>query len=80
MGVEKGLFSQDLIFVNHLTNSLNEFTIKEYDEDNIGNIINDSYSNGFTMIIILLFKKYIKNLPSNLKKLMECTIILFLVG
>ena len=56
MGVEKGLFSQDLIFVNQLTNLSNEFLIKEYDVINIENIAEDSYENGFTMIIVPPFQ------------------------
>ena len=56
MGVERGLFSQDLIFVNQLSNLVNEFSIKEYDSNNIQEIANDSYENGYTIIIIPPFQ------------------------
>ena len=56
MGVEKGLFSQNLVFVNQLSNDSKEFLIKEYDSSNIENIVDDSYDNGYTMIIIPPFQ------------------------
>jgi hypothetical protein len=56
MGVERGLFSQDLIFVNQLSNLENEFSIREYDSSNIENIADDSYDNGYSIIIIPPFQ------------------------
>jgi len=61
MGVEKGLFSQDLIFVNELTNLDNEFIIKEYNEKNIHEIANDSFENGYTILIIPPFQEVHKD-------------------
>ena len=62
MGVEKGLFNQELIFVNELSNFDEEFSIKTYDQDNIKNIVKDSFDNGYTLLIVPAFqdihKKY----------------------
>lgn len=56
MDTEKGLFSQEQIYVNELTVFENEFTIKVYDSNSISNIVKDSYKNGYTMLIIPAFQ------------------------
>jgi len=57
MNVDKGMFNQNMIFVNELSSSKDEFTIKTYDENNIDQLTEDSYSNGYTMLIIPPFTK-----------------------
>ena len=57
MDIEKGLFSKNKIFVTKLTNIENEFKILTYNENNIKNIVTDSYENGYTIIIIPPFQK-----------------------
>ncbi|MCK5538916.1 MAG: hypothetical protein KAI79_18975 [Bacteroidales bacterium] len=57
MDVEKGLFNQEQIFVNELSNFEGNFSIKSYNVDTIDNIVKDSYENGYTMLIIPPFKE-----------------------
>jgi hypothetical protein len=51
-----GQFSQDLIYVNELS-SARKHIIKSYDETNIDTLAKDSFSNGFTVLIIPPFQK-----------------------
>ncbi len=57
MDVNEGLFSQELIYVNKLADATDKFSIKTYDENNIEQIVTDSYSNGFSFIIIPAFQQ-----------------------
>ena len=52
MGEHGGVTTNDLIFVNILPDYIKEFKIEEYTTDSIKNIYNDSYKNGFSVIII----------------------------
>ena len=60
MDTEKGLFSNDKIFVNVLSNFDNNFKIKTYNCDSIFNIAKDSYENGYTILIIPPFQKILQ--------------------
>jgi hypothetical protein len=57
MDIEKGLFSQDKIFVNALSEHIIDYSIKEYDDKTIKNIVNDSFNNGYTLLILPPFQK-----------------------
>ena len=57
MDVEKGLFSQNQIYVNKLASSNEQFSIKTYDENSIDSLVRDSYDNGFSLLIIPAFQK-----------------------
>lgn len=57
MDIDKGVFTQDLIFVNELSNYTSNFLIKNYDEFSIDKVVSDSYENGYTLIIIPAFQK-----------------------
>ena len=57
MDIDKGVFSQDMVFVNELYSYENNIKLSVYDENNIGNIVNDSYENGFTLLILPVFQK-----------------------
>ncbi len=57
MDEEKGVFSQDKIYVNELNTYDDEFYITVYDENTIKNIVTDSFSNGYTILIIPAFQK-----------------------
>jgi len=57
MDIEKGLFSQDKVFVNILSEQITDFNIKVYDDTNIKNITKDAYQNGYTILILPPFQK-----------------------
>ncbi len=57
MDTEKGVFSKTHIYVNELSTFGNEYSIKVYDEDNIYDIANNAYVNGYTLIIIPPFQE-----------------------
>ena len=57
MDVDKGKFSQDMIYVNELEDAENGVSIITYDENNIDYIVKDAYDNGFTLLIIPPFQK-----------------------
>jgi hypothetical protein len=57
MDINKSLFSQDKIFVNKLSDSIINYKIIEYDEKSIYNIVNDSYDNGYTLLILPPFQR-----------------------
>ncbi len=61
MDSDKGKLNTDLIFVNRLTVQDNSFKILAYNEENISNIVTDSYGNGYTLIIIPPFQKVLEN-------------------
>ncbi len=61
MDSDKGKLNTDLIFVNRLTVQDNSFKILVYNEDNISNIVMNSYDNGYTLIIIPPFQKVHEN-------------------
>lgn len=52
MTKEGGLFTQDKIFVNDITDEVDGFEIKMYDENDISKLVEDSYDNGFSYIIV----------------------------
>jgi hypothetical protein len=47
-----GLFTEEKIYVNDITDVINDFSIKSYDETNIDNIVEDSFENGFSFLIL----------------------------
>jgi len=57
MDVEKGLFSQDQIYVNMLGTPNDNFLIKTYDDDSIESFLDDSYDNGYSLLILPAFQK-----------------------
>lgn len=52
MDTEKGVESKDKIFVDNQTNIGINFNIQKYDADNMNLLTEDSYKNGFSIIII----------------------------
>lgn len=71
MDVDRGLFSQDLIYVDELSNLENTFSIKIYDENNIDNIVKDSFYNGYTMLIIPPFQEIHKEFALKSQKIKD---------
>jgi len=69
MGAEGGVFSQELIYVNELTVSPENFSINSYTAPEVNNIISDSYDNGASIVIIPPFtdihKEYAIQIPNN---------------
>ncbi len=57
MNVDKGMFNQKMIFVNELSSFEHNYKIKTYDDNTIDQLTKDSYSNGYTMLIIPPFTK-----------------------
>ncbi len=57
MDIDKGKFSQDMIYVNELEDADNGISIITYDENNIDHIVNDAYDNGYSLLIIPPFQK-----------------------
>ncbi len=49
---EGGKFTKDMVYVNDITEEITDFNIKVYNTENIKQIINDSYENGFSYIIL----------------------------
>ena len=47
-----GLFTQDKIYVNDISDVIVDFTIESYDEQSINQIVNDSFENGFSFLIL----------------------------
>lgn len=56
MNTDKGVFSKDLIFVDDFTNVGVDFKIEEFDVGTMPQIANNSFKNGFT-VLILPFEK-----------------------
>ena len=56
MDIDKGKFSQDMIYVNELEDAENSISIITYDENNIDYIVKDAYNNGYTLLIIPPFQ------------------------
>lgn len=52
-----GKFTQDMIFVTHIKTYDNEFKIDFYDDEDINQIVEDSYDNGYTILLIPPFQK-----------------------
>ncbi len=65
MDVDQGKFDQNKIYVHPLDNSDGEFKILSYDEENIENIVKDSYDNGFTLVIFPPFSKVLQEYALN---------------
>ena len=57
MDIDKGKFSQDMIYVNELEDAENGVSIITYDETNIDHIVHDAYDNGYTLLIIPPFQE-----------------------
>lgn len=57
MDIDKGKFSQDMIYVNELKDAKNGVSIITYDENNIDHLVNDAYDNGYTLLIIPPFQE-----------------------
>jgi len=57
MDVNSGLFTQELIYVNKLTDLSKDVKIKVYDIHNIDILTQDTYHNGFTLLIIPPFQE-----------------------
>ncbi len=57
MDIDQGKFNQDMIFVNQITTYNGAYSIKVYDENSITQIVNDSYENGYTILILPPFQK-----------------------
>lgn len=49
-------FNDAMIFVNDLTEIAVDYSIKEYDENNIGKLVKDTFDNGFTFLVIPAFQ------------------------
>lgn len=47
-----GLFTQEHIYVNDISDVVSDFSIVAYDENDINQIVTDSYDNGFTYVIL----------------------------
>lgn len=47
-----GLFTQDLIFVNDITNEIDDFEIVHYNRDSIRKIVEQGFDNGFSFLIL----------------------------
>jgi hypothetical protein len=47
-----GLFTQEKIYVNDISDLVADFSIEAYGENDIDQIVTDSYDNGFTFIIL----------------------------
>ena len=56
MNSEKPSFSNDKVYVNKLSDSIIDFNIKVYNDSSIYNIVEDSFSNGFTILILPPFQ------------------------
>lgn len=57
MDEDAGKFEQNKIFVNELDDNISNFKIAVYDENNIEDIVKDSFDNGFSLVIIPPFQK-----------------------
>ncbi len=57
MDEDAGKFEQNQIFVNELDDNISNFKIKVYDENNIEDIVNDSFDNGFSLVIMPPFQE-----------------------
>ncbi|WP_462279941.1 DUF6976 family protein [Salinivirga cyanobacteriivorans] len=52
MTKDGGMFTKDFIYVNDITDQISDFEIKHYDANNIDNIVEQSYENGFSFLIL----------------------------
>lgn len=52
MTVGGGLYTKERIYVNDITDVINDFSLKSYDVTNIDQIVEDSFENGFSFIIL----------------------------
>ncbi len=57
MDINMSLFSQDKIFVNKLSDDIIDYKLKIYDDQSIYNIVNDSFDNGYTLLLLPPFQK-----------------------
>jgi len=61
MDVDTGKFDQELIFVNIIDVKNCNYEISVYDEETITDIIEDTYQNGYTILILPPFQKIHEN-------------------
>ena len=69
MGKEEGLFSQELIYVNEFGETTDNYKINSYNSSEVNNIVNDTFDNGASIIILPPFteihKNYAIQIPEN---------------
>ncbi len=69
MGKEKGVFSQELIYVNELNNTHKNYLISSYTSSEVDNIVQDTFDNGASIVIIPPFteihQNYAIKIPEN---------------
>ncbi len=56
MDIDKALFTQNQVYVNKLADSSDNFVIKSFDENDIKTILDDSFDNGFSFVILPAFQ------------------------
>ncbi len=65
MDEDKGKFDQNKIYVNELESYGDNFSIKSYNKDEIEQIVQDSYDNGYTMVIFPPFSDVLQEYALN---------------
>ncbi len=69
MDIDQALFTQEKIYVNKLSDKDSNFKIKTFDENDIDSLLDDSFENGFSFIIIPAFQNvhsaYALKMPNN---------------
>ncbi len=69
MGTKKGMFTQELIFVNNLSDKPDNYLIKSYSANEVMNIVDDTFNNGCSTIIVPPFtdvhKEYALRIPEH---------------
>ncbi len=83
MDVDKALFTQEQVYVNKLADASENFKIKSFNEDNIENILDDAFYNGFSFVIIPAFQEvhsaYSLKMP-NVKNLYDNPVVGWISG
>lgn len=83
MDIDGGKFNKELLFVDDLTDFVNEYKIVSYNPQTIQNVANDAYDNGFSILIIpagsQTLTEYSIKVPY-FKKIYEKPIIGFVAG
>jgi len=69
MDAKKGQFNQELIFVNNLLEEHQSYKIESYTSNKVNNIVSDTFSNGYSLVIIPPFtdihQEYAIKIPNN---------------
>lgn len=52
MTKQGGMFTRELIYVNDITEQISDFEIKHYDSNNIHKIVEQSFNNGFSFLVL----------------------------